>query len=97
MNANRAPLDDLGVFAMMATALAIKPLGRDAQERGYLAAKRKPSDAATPRRGLLDRLDHWFWKCEQRALEAYLGEAKDVSDLEARIRDLERGARYRYC
>lgn len=96
MNANRVPFYDLGVFALLATALAIKPLGPDALERGYLAADAKATDHTPPRRSFLDRLDQWFWRREQRALEAHLGKAKDVYDLEARIRDLERGVLYRY-
>jgi hypothetical protein len=45
-----------------------------------------------PRRGLLDRIDQWFWGLEQRALEARLAEATDTYDLEVRIREIERGA-----
>ena len=96
MNANRVTNDDLGVFALLATALALKPLGQDALERGYLAEGPKATDATPPRRGLLERIDRWFWKRNQRALEAHLGKAKDVYDLEARIRDLERGVLLRY-
>ena len=96
MNANRVTNDDLGVFALLATALALKPLGHDALEKGYLAEAPKATDATRPRRSLLERIDHWFWKGNQRALEAHLGKAKDVYDLEARIRDLERDAPNRY-
>jgi hypothetical protein len=45
-----------------------------------------------PKRGLLDRIDHWFWTLEQRALEAKLAQATDIYDLELRIREIERGA-----
>jgi hypothetical protein len=45
-----------------------------------------------PKRGLLDRLDDWFWMLEQRALEARLAQATDIYDLELRIREIERGA-----
>lgn len=96
MNANRLPVDDLGVFALIATALAIKPPGPDALDRGYLAAAAPAAEDRPPRRSWLDRLDQWLWKCEQRDVEAHLAKAKDVYDLEARIRDLERGALYRY-
>ena len=94
MHANRAPLDDLGIFALMAKALALRPEGRAPSDRSGVA----PVDlaAAPTRRGFFDRIDHWFWKRRQRAVEAHLGKATDVYDLEARIRDLERGVLYRY-
>ena len=95
MNANRLPAYDLGVFALIASALAINPLGPDTSDGGYLAEESQAADRP-PRRSWLERLDQWMWKHEQRELEAYLGKAKDVYDLEARIRDLERGALYRY-
>jgi hypothetical protein len=48
--------------------------------------------AKTPvhRRGLLERLEYWFWAQQQRDLEAYLAKATDVYDLEARIHAVER-------
>jgi hypothetical protein len=44
----------------------------------------------------LERLDHWFWRQQQRAVEAYLAKATDVYDLEARIRALERNVPHPY-
>jgi Protein of unknown function (DUF3563) len=96
MNANRLPIDDLGIFTLIATALAIKPPGPDARQRDQLPATAPAAEDRPPRRSWLDRLDQWLWKYEQRAVEAHLAKAKDVYDLEARIRDLERGALYRY-
>lgn len=43
-----------------------------------------------PRLGLMERFDAWMWKQEVRSREAYLAQAKDVYDLEARLRSLER-------
>ena len=48
-------------------------------------------DHEAPKRGLLDRIDHWFWRLEQRAIEARLADATDIYDLEVRIREIERG------
>ena len=96
MDANRVPPDHLGIFALMAKALAIRPLGDDAFERSNVAPDTTAIESPRPRRGLLERIDHWFWKRGQRALEAHLGKATDVYDLEARIRDLERGVVYRH-
>ena len=44
----------------------------------------------TPRhQGLLGRLETWIWRQQQREREAYLAEATDIADLEARMRVLE--------
>jgi len=38
-------------------------------------------------------LDRWLWKQRMRETEAWLAQSKDVFELEARIRELERGPR----
>jgi hypothetical protein len=94
MQTTRLPLVDtlgLGIFALMARALTPAWVQTEKHQRSDAA----PIAAPAPRPGLLDRLDTWFWRIEQRALEAHLSKAVDVYDLEARIRDLERGGRYR--
>lgn len=45
----------------------------------------------TEHRGLLDRLDTWFWEQEVKSREAFLAQAVDIVDLEQRMRWLERG------
>jgi hypothetical protein len=96
MNTNRAYPDDLGVFALMANALALNPLGHDSFERGAATPDAAPIDGKPARRGLFERIDNWFRLRNQRSLEAYLGKASDVYDLEARIRDIERGVVHPY-
>ena len=49
-----------------------------------------PAAVTAPRRGFFDRLDQWFWRQQQRDVEAYLARSVDVYDLETRIRALER-------
>jgi hypothetical protein len=66
---------------------------------GRTTARRPaPRTSARPerqRRGLLDRLDAWFWRQQQKAQEDYLAGARDVYELERRIDALDRGsARY---
>ena len=61
----------------------------------------RPVDPDRPRRaadrgGMLDRLDRWFWRQEQKAREAYLAHSQDVFDLERRMTALERGTISRY-
>ncbi len=95
MRTNHLPLHNpggLGIFSLMANALTLRPPAAEAFD---------PPDASgpgpsAPRRGLLDRLDHWFWAREQRAVDAYLAQSLDLHDLEARMRQLERGTSHRY-
>ena len=87
----RIPVNDLGLFTLLASALTMQPMGHDTLDRRVRTGP--ATDRELPRRGWLERLDHWFWKQEQRAIEAHLAAATDIHDLEARIRDLERGAR----
>jgi hypothetical protein len=59
--------------------------------------------AATPaprpavrRRGLLERIDDWFWNQRQREIAAYLATSQNACELEQRMRDLERGTPHPY-
>jgi hypothetical protein len=93
MHTNRVPLDDpggLGIFNLIAKALMVLPWEHERFERTT-----SPAKVPAPRLGLLDRFDRWCWRLSQRALEEYLGQARDVYDLEARIRELERRPTYR--
>jgi len=63
------------------------------------SAPRTPEAAArpaAPRRGLLERLDDWFWHQREREIAAYLGKSQNVFELEQRMRDLERGTPHPY-
>jgi hypothetical protein len=44
------------------------------------------------RRGLVDRLDHWFWHQRQQSFERQLAQCNDIYELEARMRSFERPA-----
>jgi hypothetical protein len=103
MERTRNPIDDLGVLAAVATAPllanalltanALMPESHDEEPAEHPDLVRPAEgEPEEPKRGLLDRLDDWFWKLEQRALEARLAEATDIYDLEMRIREIERGA-----
>lgn len=90
MQAYRQPLNHAGVsriFALIAEGLSLptSPSDDDRSPRGIPAV-------APARRGLLERIDHWFWKLDQHAVDEYLGKSKDVFELEARIRQLERNS-----
>jgi hypothetical protein len=80
------------------TLLERNPLRRPSKgARG--AGKNNGAGAAlvSKRRGsLLERLDRWLWSLQQRDIEAYLAQATDVFDLEARMHALARGAPHPY-
>ena len=104
MERTRSPLDDLGVLALMTTAplmanallCATAPAQKTRREESadpLEPAVREPEgEGERSKRSLLDRIDHWFWTLEQRAIEARLAQATDIYDLEVRIREMERGA-----
>ena len=90
---------NLGIFDVMAKALAPSPFMpnfRARWDRCDSAEPAEPANAAkvalapAPRRGWIERLEHWLWSWRQRDLEAYLAQSADIHDLEARIRNLER-------
>jgi hypothetical protein len=86
-------------FAILTEALSATPspreFRREADQRPW-----KPSlaptgpVAASPapalRRGVMDRLDHWFWSQRQRSYERQLAQCSDIYELEAQMRSLER-------
>jgi hypothetical protein len=51
--------------------------------------ERTVARVAAPTLSIWDRLDRWFWRQEQRRLEAYLGTSTDLVELEQRMRALE--------
>lgn len=93
MRAHRLSLTDpagLGLFTVIAKALAFLPPQTGSVERRDAAVTPVPEKTPAPRRGLLERLEYWFWAQQQRDLEAYLAKSTDVYDLEARIHAVER-------
>jgi hypothetical protein len=68
-----------GAFAVMTEALA------------HLPRAARPAPAArAPRLGFWDRVDAWYWRCQQRDREAYLAGAQSIAEIENRIRELDR-------
>ena len=76
-----------GAWTLLAHALMFNPL-QVAGERYADASRVGP--APKQRIGWLERLDRWLWQLEQRGREAYLAQAKDIYELEERMRHLER-------
>ena len=102
MQNNSSPfhdLDGLGIFDLMAKGLVPPPFRPTPPARWDRYDSPLPVEAATKsasKRGLMDRLERWFWTRRQRDLEAYLAQSTDVHDLEARIRKLERDPLHPY-
>ena len=96
------PLNDgvgLGIFLVIASALAPAPFQPDFNARWPDVAKEAATSAGETRprkRGWLERLDRWFWAQQQRDIEAYLARSEDIHDLEQRMRNLERSQWHRY-
>lgn len=88
MNARTMTIGDLGglgTFKLLAEGLAVATRNPDTFEGAGLASPK------APRRSLVDRIDDWFWRRHQRAVEMRLGQAADIFELERMIRALERG------
>jgi len=94
MSLNR--LRGLGIFSLIAEALALPPPGSDAIEFRSPRTAKCPNQASLSRRGVLESIERWFWTGHQRNVEAYLGRATDIYDVEARIRALERTVPFPY-
>jgi len=76
-------------WTKLANALAFHPQPRDSEPH---QESRKPVDR---RPGFFERLDRWLWRQEMKEREAWLAESKDIFELEARMRMLDRvGSRY---
>jgi hypothetical protein len=93
MRTSQAPLDDVGspgIFNLIAKALMVQPWESEPFQRAT-----QPAKAPASRLGLLERVDRWCWRLSQRAVEEHLGRSRDVYELEARIRELERGVPFR--
>jgi hypothetical protein len=86
------PHNGTGVYALIADALAWRP----ASAANVARSAAPPVTPAPRRRGFFARVDDWLWRQQQRAIEAHLAKARDVYDLEVRIRDMERGDRVPY-
>lgn len=82
------------LYTLMADSLGAT--ARPSSRGPARAAKASPAPDATPRIGLLDRLDRWYWHREQKAREAFLATSADVFELERRIVALERSGISRY-
>ena len=78
-----------GRMLQRATALPPLPGSADPRRRDAPAA---PVPAGTPScgRGLFERLDRWRRNLRRRDVEAYLANATDACDLEARMHALAR-------
>ena len=78
------------LYAAIAGVPPMPQRRRQPRERGTPVA-RAAKGIATRSPTLLERLDAWFWRQEQKDREAYLAGSADVFDLERRIDAIERG------
>jgi hypothetical protein len=69
-------------------------LGSDAGKAAVVQRDSAVSGPAQPKsgsgwRGLLEQLEQWSWERQMKAQEAYLSQATDLCDLEARMRRID--------
>ena len=79
----------VGDVATFVTAIVDK-LGNGRPKRAPGRSRTRREEVR--RQSLLDRLDRWFWRQQQKSHESYLAGAQDVFDLERRIDAIDRGA-----
>jgi hypothetical protein len=92
MRAHLLSLDHIGGYGPGPRTTTKSPSERTAD------APAAPETAAAPAavrttassRSFFERIDHWLYRQQQRSVEAYLAQASDTCDLEARIRSLSR-------
>jgi len=83
---------EIDVFSVLANAL-LCPL------TDFRSGRRRDDGVTEPagarrKRGLFARFEHWVNTVRQRDIEAYLAQATDIYDLEARLRAMERNQSY---
>jgi len=92
MRAHLLSLDHLGGYGPGHRTTEESPANGTATQPATpeTATLAEPVRAAASSRSLFERIDHWLWRQQQRSVEAYLAQASDVCDLEARVRALSR-------
>jgi len=108
MRVTNSFLDEAAVpeaWVRLANALMFGPLGTTPASHGSQGYDSFSGNATVhgPRHKWIERLDqwldrvgNWFWRQAQRQREAYLAQAKDIFDLEERMRCLERSGGRNY-
>lgn len=90
------PLDPwTAYFAILTEPLSAAPIDRYTRRDGVARVDpvRGRDPQREPRRSLVERLDHWFWRQQQAACERELARSVDLYDLERRVRALDRTQR----
>ena len=88
----------VGSVIKLAQTTFFDALPANAQMRTPTAPEKMPAVKRAAREGRLQQwlnaLDNWMYRQQVKQREAYLSEAQDIFDLEARIRHLERRPYY---
>jgi len=79
------------VARMFAPIATVSPFFLPRTQSGVASGVDTGRSAAVSRAGWLDWVDQWYWRQRRRALEAHLAGATNVTDLEARLREIGRG------
>ena len=88
----------VGSCIKLAQTTFFDQLPANAEMKTPTAPEKLPAVKRIAREGRLSRLlnglDNWLYRQQVKQREAYLGESKDIFELEARIRHLERRPYY---
>jgi uncharacterized protein DUF3563 len=79
---------------LIRTSFRNLPFARLASFRPADATSADRARAVPPRLTLLQRLDRWLWRQEQKGHERYLAQATDRFDLERRMRHIDRAGAF---
>jgi hypothetical protein len=71
--------------------VSVNPPSLQAGENRVPASTTRMRSFSSWSRRLFDRIDGWSWQGKARARESYLARSQNISDLEARMRDLDTG------
>ncbi|MFO1312117.1 MAG: hypothetical protein U1F41_08650 [Burkholderiales bacterium] len=84
----------LGTCIQLAHATFYEALPSNVEHRAPIAPRDlapKRARAGNPLQRAMTALDNWFYRQSLRSREAYLAQSQNIFELEARMRDLDRG------
>lgn len=88
----------VGTVLSLAHATFYDALPANADKRDPIAPEGVSALKHTATHGVIGRtlnaIDDWFWQLRQKDFESYLGQSSDLSDLERRLRKIERHPYY---
>ena len=92
MRAADIPVDEEGALGLCRLLLRAAESSNSPKSASPVSAEQSPPEQRPPT--LWERFDRWIAQVRQRDRERYLSQSRDIFELEARIRALERRPYY---